>query len=251
MNVPASASYAETFLQYFTLELASTEALRADCFKIRYRVYCEEFGYEPQDAFENSAECDDFDDQSLHCLVTHKGTLTPAGCVRVVRPDPGHAGGLLPLEKYCGHSLDADYKQGYALAGKEVCEVSRLAVDGMFRRRSGEKATRFGGAQIADLSQEERRTFPLIAISCFFAAASLTRLGGSTNVYAMMEPFLPRILSRAGIHFTKVGKDVDYHGNRAAYFTDTQVVTENMTPDLLELFKAIDAELARDYKQVS
>ena len=251
MNAPASVSYAETFLQYFDVCLADDASQQADCFKIRYRVYCEEFGYERAEAFADEAERDDFDRQSLHCLVTHKGTGKPAGCVRVVRPDSAHAGGLLPFEKYCGDSLDADYKQAYAVPGRDVCEVSRLAVDGMFRRRSGEKANRFGGTHISDLSKEERRTFPLIAISCFLAATALTDLSGATNAYAMMEPFLPRILSRAGIDFTRVGQNVDYHGTRAAYFITTEAAVSNMSPDLLELYKAIRGSIAKDYPRCS
>lgn len=240
MNAHALPSYAEAFLQYFDVSLADTASSRDRCFHIRYRVYCQEFEYEEVAAGQPPRESDEFDEQSLHCLVTHRSSGAPAGCVRIVRSSPQVAGGMLPFEKYCSASLNDDYRTQVAQTGRgEVCEVSRLAVDGMFRRRSGEKATRFGGLNIANLSKEEQRTFPLVAVSCFLAATAVTDLADCTNTFAMMEPFLPRILARSGIHFQRVGDDVDYHGLRAAYSLRTAKAVAEMAPDLGELYGEI------------
>lgn len=237
-------SYAEAFLTYFDIRFAATQVLKDDVARIRYRVYCEEFGYEDKRAFPEGLETDDFDAQSQHCLVIHRGSATPAGCVRVVKTVGNQP---LPFEKFCSDSLDRDFFERSGMPRETMCEVSRLAVDGMFRRRAGEQATRYGGVHVSDLSQQEQRTFPLIAVSCFLAATALTELMNCTNAFAMMEPFLPRMLARSGIKFTKVGQDIDYHGLRAPYFVTTQSAVENMAPELRELYEAIHRRIKVDF----
>jgi N-acyl amino acid synthase of PEP-CTERM/exosortase system len=240
-------SYAEAFLTYFDVCFATDETMKEDVGRIRYRVYCEEFGYEDKSAFPSGIELDDFDHQSQHCLVIHKASATPAGCVRVVR---GNGNNLLPFEKFCSDSLDKDFFEQNQMPRESMSEVSRLAVDGLFRRRAGEQATRYGGVHISDLSQQEQRTFPLIAVSCFLAATALTDLMDCNNAFAMMEPFLPRMLARSGIHFTKVGQDIDYHGLRAPYFVTTQAAVDNMAPELRELYEAIYSRVKVDFREV-
>ncbi len=53
-------------------------------YQIRYRVYCEEFQYEPP-ILSRCQETDEFDATSSHCLVMHKATGMPAGCARLVQ----------------------------------------------------------------------------------------------------------------------------------------------------------------------
>ena len=76
---------------------------------------------------------------------------------------------------------------------------------------------------------------------------SLTDLMSCNNVFAMMEPFLPRLWSRSGFKFTKVGRDIDYHGLRAPYFVTTQSAVENMAPELRELYEAIHGRIKVDF----
>ena len=153
---------------------------------------------------------------------------------------------LLPFEKYCNKSLDIDFIKHLNLERETQCEISRLAVDGVFRKRSGEVLTRFGDVNL-EFTKEEQRTFLLIAIAAFLAATVLTELSGRTNVFAMMEPFLPRLLKRSGILFQKAGKDIDYHGIRAPYFCTTQSALDNMRPELVELYQWIYRQIEPSY----
>ena len=244
MKALECSTLADTFLRYFTVELAITERQKRAIYHIRYRVYCEEFGYEPLDRFPDQLERDEYDDHSLSCLITHKSSGIPAGCVRLV---PALEGVPLPLEKYCEKSLDRAWLEGLGLERSTMCEISRLAVDGAFRRRAGEAATRFGEVEALGCSLHERRTFSVIAVAAFLAATALTEVSGRTNALAMMEPFLPRLLKRSGILFRRAGEDIEYHGLRAPFFNTTQDVLENMRPDLKELYDIIHASVARDY----
>lgn len=185
----------EDFERYFRIELVTTEAQEKQAYGVRYRVYCEEFNYEAIDLFPDKMETDEFDQQSEHCLIIHKATERAAGCVRLVPVDTNYQKGLLPLEKFCKDSLDTEIIDSLNIERKTVCEISRLAVDTAFRRRPGEEATRFGGLDSIDCTKQEQRTFSLIALSAFLAGGALTYLTNKTNVFAMMEPFLPRLLN--------------------------------------------------------
>ncbi len=239
MDVAPKSSLAESFSRYFKVDLAESDAQKEYVFQVRYRVYCEEFKYESVERFANRLEIDDYDEYSRHCLITHLQTGMPAGCVRLVPAVGERENKPLPLEKYCGDSLDNKVIDNLKLQRNTVCEISRLAVDGAFRRRTGEALTRFGEINGLQFSPQEQRTFSSIAVACFFAATVLTEVDGRINVFAMMEPFLPRLMHRSGIDFQRVGKDIDYHGIRAPYFITTQAVLENMHPDLQELYSWI------------
>ena len=154
----------------------------------------------------------------------------------------------LPLEKYCGHSLDTELIDRLKLDRGTVCEVSRLAVDDAFRRRAGEGASRYGDRAAAMYPGHERRTFPLICVSAFLAATALSEVTGRTNAFAMMEPFLPRMLRRSGILFRAVGAEIDYHGKRAPYFATLESVLSNMQADLRIMYDEILAQMQRSYR---
>lgn len=241
-------SIAENFQKYFLVEFANEKEMKDKVFRTRYRVYCEEFAYESLDNFPDGKESDSFDAFSLHCLITHKETGLPAGCVRLVPAGPQT---LLPFEEYCYDSLDHEYINGMNLDRNSVCEISRLAVDGAFRRRPHEEKDRFGYAHGLKFEAEEQRIFPLIAVAAFLASTSLTVLTGKTNVFAMMEPFLPRLLKRSGIVFHRAGHDIDYHGIRAPYFITAQSALDNMKPELRELYDAIHARIGAEYASYS
>jgi len=237
----------EDFTRYFRVELVTSEQRAKEAYGVRYRVYCEEFEYEATDVFPDHLERDEFDEQSLHCLIIHEERNLIAGCVRLVSVNPSKENGLLPFEKFCQKSLDSELIDSFHLERSTECEISRLAVDGPFRRRPGDAATRFGGIESIDCDKQEQRTFSLIAVSAFLAATALTDLTHKTNVFAMMEPFLPRLLKRSGICFERVGSDMDYHGIRAPYFIRTQSALDNMRSDLRELYDWVYEQIARDY----
>jgi N-acyl amino acid synthase of PEP-CTERM/exosortase system len=241
----SKSSLTEAFEQFFKLELAVSDVQKKEVFRIRHRVYCEEFKYQSVDPSGNGLETDEFDSDSMHCLITHIRSNTPAGCVRLVPALEKVENGLLPLGKYCKSSLNQPLIDSMELDMSSVCEISRLAVDSKFRRRDGESLTRFGEINGLNVSDEERRSFSLIAIACFLAATVMTEMNHRTNVFAMMEPFLPRLLHRSGIEFQRVGKDMNYHGIRAPYFITTQSAIDNMHPDLLRLYHWIKLNIGK------
>lgn len=244
-----AASPCEAFNRYFAVEFASSAELKRRVFEVRYRVYCEEFKYEERQAFPDGQERDAYDAASLHCLITHIPSGRPAGCVRLVPANAAPGLELLPLEAHCASSLDRAFLDSLKLDRSTVCEISRLAVDSVFRRRAGESKTRYGEIGALDVSRQEERSFSLISVAAFLAATALTDLAGRTNVFAMMEPFLPRMLERSGIRFQRAGADTDYHGIRAPYFVRTQDAVAQMRPELTELYQSINERIRSQFGQ--
>lgn len=241
-------SLIERFQRYFSIQLARTAAQKSAVYGIRYRVYCEQFRFEPIDAFPNREESDAFDERALHCLVVHNRTQQPAACVRLVPACGDTTTDPLPIERIFRDTLDNQLIDSLALERDKVCEISRLAVDLAFRRRSGEANSRVGEPEAARYASHERSTFPFISMAAFLGATALTEIANRTDVFAMMEPFLARMLARSGIIFERVGGDLDYHGIRAPYFTTTQRALDNMTPDTRAMYLVIAKRLRAQYE---
>ena len=64
----------------------------------------------------------------------------------------------------------------------------------------------------------------------------------------MMEPFLPRMLKRSGIHVASAGEETDYHGLRAPYFITSQEAVGGMGKELKELHDTIHSHFARQLR---
>ncbi len=232
------------FQEFFTVEYAKTAEQRSQAYALRYRVYCDEFSSIAADKFPDQEEKDEYDEFSLHCLIRHNKTGLAAACVRLVPAlDDKNNSLQLPLEVHGKDNLDHDYIDSLNLDRAMVCEISRLVVDKPFRQRSGEALTRFGEIQAFDCTQPAQRPFSIIAIAAFLAATALTDIHGKTNVFVMLEPFLPAIMERSGIVFNKAGFDMNYRGIRAPYFIQTQSVLENMHDNLKELYDLIYKQL--------
>jgi N-acyl amino acid synthase of PEP-CTERM/exosortase system len=236
-----SASLVEDFQRYFSLELATTPSQLEAVYRVRYRVYCEEFRYEPADAFPERLESDEFDVVSRHCLVSHKASGMPAGCARLVLAGEQQH---MPLEKFCITAVDEDKLRAFDGKRHTICEFSRLGVDGAFRRRQGESESRFGEISALDCSKREQRTFSLIAVATILSALALSEIIGRRHCFAMMEPFLPRLLRRSGMIVQPAGREIEYHGARSPYYFETREIVGGMAQELQEFYAAILANFS-------
>ncbi|MDO8863758.1 PEP-CTERM/exosortase system-associated acyltransferase [Haliea sp. E1-2-M8] len=239
---------ASRFHEYFKIGLAQTQADLEKTYRIRYRVYCDEFSYLPAEDYPDGLESDEYDSFSSTCLITHRLTNMPAACVRLVPAINGSGSEYpLPYELLRPNVLDEDFHRQLDVPRDKIAEISRLAVDGAFRRRTGEAETRFGEIDALDIDSMEKRTFGLISVAAFLASCAMGELHKFSAGFAMMEPFLPRLMQRSGIHFTKVGTDIDYHGLRAPYYVELGSVLESMRPDLRLFYKSVYQAISVDF----
>ena len=210
-------------------------------YKIRHNVYCEELAFEP--VRENGKETDDFDAWSQYCMIQHLNTQAYAGTVRLVTPK--NEGELLPLEKFCLHSISHPEFTPAHFKREEICEISRLAVPAQFRRRAMDK---FAGAATGAInettySETELRCFPFIAIGLYLTAASLALSQGIRHAFVMMEPRLARSMRFIGIKFVQIGPTIDYHGQRAPYYINAELLLKNLTPGFKYMLKDIQSQV--------
>lgn len=236
----------EQFMNEFTFKLARSEEDKERVYRLRYDIYCEELGYEkPSDPLKK-LEYDIHDQNSIHCMVEHRRTGLVAGCVRLVIPDPSSPPPLnqLPLQSYGYQSLTHPRLHPDKLPPDSYYEISRLAVNRLFRSKIKDSDVPGVSGNTNVFSTEEKRIFPLLVSGLFLAGYALGRLSGKIQVFAMMEPRLPRLLAVTGFHFTKVGETIDFHGRRSAYYIDRQRAEQGMQKALMPLYQHIQRELA-------
>jgi N-acyl amino acid synthase of PEP-CTERM/exosortase system len=242
------SSPAANFCKYFSVGLATTTAQKRDVHRSRYRVFCDEFGYEDKVRFPDKAEYDEFDEYATHGLIIHRASGITAGCVRLVPATVRSNYLMLPFERFCSDNLDQRFMRNLQLPRSSICEISRLMVDSAFRQRSGETLSCLGKSDAMDFSSHERRAFSLIAAACYLTSTALAELAGRTNVFTMMEPFLPDVLRRSGIVLKRIGGDVDYHGVRAPYFIQTSSILGEMSAEIRGLYDVIYEQLEYGYQ---
>lgn len=229
----------ESFQKYFSVEPAVSLCDRQKTYRIRYRVYCEEFAYEPSRHFPGGMEMDEFDGVAVHSLITHVATGIAAGSVRICPASVDGTDHILPFERCCASSLSSEALASIKAPRTQICEASRFAVDCAFRRRSGETATRFGDVESLDPTGAERRTFPMISMALLLACSAVSQILGRPYMFAVMEPFLPRLLKRTGIVFRRMGDDINYHGIRAVYLANTEEFASHVSKEFEPLYRSI------------
>ncbi len=198
------------FSSYFDPIIAASEAQRKEVFKVRHEVYCEELKFEPLK--ESRLEFDEFDSYSIHCLLQQRNSKHSAGVVSITRKD-----------------LDpSQFKR------EHICEISRLAIPKSFRRRSLDK---FNGAGVGAINQ-------------YLAAAALTIEEGIRHTYVMMEPRLARSMRFVGIKFDQIGPVIEYHGKRAPYYINQNLLTKNLRPGfakmLADILRSIEKQCCKE-----
>lgn len=236
----------QAFHRYFELsEPHKADALDA-IFRLRYDVYCREFQFEREEDFPDGRETDAYDAGSLHCVMHHRATGVAAGCVRIVPVTGTGVHQELPMEKHCRDSFYDIPERPDRLDRDTICEVSRLAVHGLFRRRQGEHKTPMGDVYSLQIPPHHARTFPLLALGLFMSATAMAMLHRKDHAFAMMEPALARILRRSGLPATQVGELQDYHGQRAAFHIHRETALRSIEEsDLLrDLYSHAHRELA-------
>ena len=236
---------AEHFHEYFSVCNADTIDLKKAVYKLRYDVYCTELGYQKDCPID--LEKDDFDEYSNYILIKHRASGSYAGCARLVTPPIHNPKALLPFEANCSQSFDPE-KVAFLREGEDVRvgEVSRLAVPARFRLRASDAKTPDGinpERMSLELSKEEMRYFPFIAVALYFAATSIVRYQNLKYAVVIMEIRLARLLKRSGINFIQLGETMDYHGQRALFYIEPTFV-DALKPELKELYLSVDQQLS-------
>ncbi|TWJ17330.1 PEP-CTERM/exosortase system-associated acyltransferase [Geobacter argillaceus] len=226
------------------MRISKDSPLIEDVYKLRYKVYCDEWGFERPEDHSGRREVDKYDPFSSHFGAIRKDSGQLIGTIRVI----GFSDQGFPIEEHSTFSVDLSY-----LDRAKVGEISRLAVSKEYRRRLADKIMLDGQEYTPDLErrfQEERRRtdhdIVLGLYSCIYQECLET---GLTHLYAVMADGLQFLLRRAGVLFQRIGPTVEYHGKRTPYLLTVDETMDHMAgknPELYKLFLARAAERVSD-----
>lgn len=177
-------------------------------FRIRYKVYCLERGYERPEDYLGGSESDEYDPYSKHFIV-YIDSL-PVGTARLILQNPYG----FPIERYCNvdiRTISADTTK--------VAEISRLAVSSEAVKGCSIKKK---SAIMFSLIREIYQTTELLNIK---------------YVVAAMGKGLERMLKKCGIIFIKAGDPVEYHGIRIPYYSHIEELMKGLAQNRIDIFR--------------
>lgn len=233
-------SLAHGFKKRFQIVPALSAELRDEAFRIRHQVYCEELKFEPPRP--DGREVDEYDAQSLHCLIRSREAGEFIGCTRLIlcrRSDPHYP---LPFERTCAQTLDRSILDPQALPRNRIAEVSRLAVIRRYRRRRGEDAA---PAPLTDQSFDFGRQprFPYILVGLYLATTELAALHGIDTMFVLSEPKLAHHFARLGVRITPLGAPVAHRGMRIPSALEVRGILEGLNFIMRPLHKVIAQDI--------
>lgn len=192
--------------------IAKNDPLMDDVYRLRYKVYVEEWGFEKAEDHPNGLEVDDFDEFSIHMIATEKDTGNIIGTMRVIL----HSYLGFPIQKHCVLTEDCS---GYD--PRQLGEISRLAISKEFRRRAGDRLIYDNGESASspvDKIMQERRKNEFAIVTGLYTCMYKESLAiGLHHWYAVMAKGLNILLARMGVAFKQIGPEIEYHGKRTPY----------------------------------
>lgn len=217
------------YIQRLETILCDTDRSRDQHFEVRYRVFCEQTGFERAGAFPDGREQDRYDAAASHFLVADRLRGGWVGAMRLV-----HAGSTrLPLEDICqcriaGLGQDRDRRR--------AIELSRLSVVSGLRQGFADviPPVAFGSSGRepsgrSSLSGQERHE---ILIRMIWAAIQWARENDVEHVYGIVTSALARMLKSLGVPAVPVGDEVQHRGVRRPYRYDVRETAHRMAEAL-------------------
>jgi len=251
----------------FKVVCLSDEIELKKVYKLRYKVYCEEWGFENPEKYPDRQETDEFDKNAVHfAAIDYSGRIV--GTVRLILFSPDG----FPLEKYCDIS-----SSGEGVRGEDTAEISRLVISRNYRKRTEDKfiygpdeerrsiggydrnynhsvnnnrrsydRSGNGGSPNGRMRNEmeaEKRNRHEIVTSLYKAVYHESKRRRLTHLYAVMTKGLVLLLKRYGIRFRAIAEPVDYHGIRTPYLGEIQKIEQEVLEEKPEIYKEFTAGL--------
>lgn len=222
----------------FQFKIASGKELE-EVFRLRYKVYCEEWGFERPEDHPKGVETDEYDEHSIHFAALRDGQLV--GTVRMIlNSEKG-----FPIEKHC--KIDVDLS---TLDRDKICELSRLAISKEYRRRAEDalihgNIDKYTSINTSTSTTGERRRRQEIVIGLYKRIYVMSKKMGITHWYAVMARGLYLLLRRMGIFFVPIGPEVFYHGFRTPYLGSIEEMERQMSKANVELMQEFTEALQR------
>lgn len=216
----------------FCFKAAREESELRAVYQLRYKSYCEEWGFERPEDHPERIEYDEFDKCAVHFVSTVNGGQLIGTIRLILNSEKG-----FPVEGHC--RIDEDLSR---LNRDKIGEISRLAISKEYLRRADDSFF-YGGRgeyepEVMTVPSERRKRHEIVCglYKCVYRES---KKRGLTHWYAAMGKGLYILLSRLGITFSPIGPEVDYHGPRRPYIgciADIEREVSVRNPELLEDF---------------
>ncbi|WP_157958519.1 PEP-CTERM/exosortase system-associated acyltransferase [Salinicola sp. CPA57] len=234
----------DQFHQQFEFVLATSESEKQYVYRLRYQVYTQEFGHSMPGEPARQLEYDEFDQSALHCFIRHRATQEPVACIRVIYPSSVRS--ELPIESNSRGEFSHAELNPDALPRNLICEVSRAAILGRYRKRQSGAEKEWSGYPATD---NDYKVSSLLGISVYLASTVMIGLMERRHALALMEPRLARLLSRFGLAFLQVGNIQQFNGVRAAYYIDQHQAEGDLKPELKAFYSDIIHSLSIQFNE--
>jgi len=249
-----------------TVKQVSDEKALKDIFRLRYKIYCYEWGFEKPENHPDEIVTDIFDNNALHFAVKDD-TQKIVGAISLIL----HSAEGFPTEKYCDLNLSRD-----ELPRESIAEISRLVIHRDYRRRAEDKYI-YGpdeerrsigsfnytsnysnhtshirrsddkyknkGSRRSGESYSERRKRHEVVINLYKAIYQESKRRKITHWYAVMTKGIVILLNKFGFTFEEIGDPVDYHGIRTPYLGDIDKIEQAMLAGNPELYEELNRNL--------
>ncbi len=215
-------SFTNAYHGTFELVRADTAALRDKAYRLRYKVYCEEHGFESPPAPDSLVEIDAYDERASHYLLLHRLSGETIGTLRVILPGDQSEGNF-PVHGHCAHPL-------LQMEPRAFCEISRFCMAKRFRRRpeDGNFLASYYEQDEAEGADTARRLIPYPQAALLAGAFEAALEAGVSECVWMVEPRHLRSLNKIGFPYRILGPKVDCHGGLEPLIFNIRGTLESM-----------------------
>ncbi len=244
-------------MSFITQQISEKDGL-TEVYRLRYKVYVEEWLFEKPENHPGGLETDEFDKSSIH-FATRDDSKRIIGTVRLILDS---AAGF-PIERHCPVNSETN-----GIPRDKIAEISRLAISKSYRRRTEDRyiygpdeerrnfdefnsytyhSGNMNRWRAEDLYKynlpnkrkyiEEKRVRHEIVVDLYKAVYRESKKLGITHWHAIMAKGLYILLRKFGITFRPIGEQVDYHGIRTPYLGDIKEIEHEVSIKNPELFK--------------
>lgn len=179
------------FRKYFETFICDTEESKAIHHNIRYKVYCEELGYEDSNRFPNKLEYDEYDDLSEKFIVRLNHTKEYVAAFRILNSKLIK----LPVEKLC---------ELYSPIEDDAMEISRVCIVRHIRTNN-------------IIMDKNKNIQSSILHGIIDAGIEYCFNNSSKHCYWLITKPLAKLLMRGGLKMDLAGKSCELNGSRFPY----------------------------------
>lgn len=233
----------------FKFVQAHSEDLKVAIYRLRYKVYAEEFGFERPEDHPGGVETDVYEPYSIHFAALNENQEVVGTLRLVLNSEKG-----FPLE----HAVKRINFIGKKPVPDRIAEISRLAVSKDYRRRNEDGfygvesyLVKSEGGVLPDNApiprEYEKRKRPVIVLGLYRLIYHVSKRKGISHLFLITEKKLFYALKRYGLLFNQIGEPVNYHGLRIPYLGIVDEMEQNLAKYKPEVLKLMLMGLEKKY----